>query len=301
MKILLGVSDEDNAQRLYRGLHLAGINSHMSWDLKEIVHLANGAMYSAVVLDTGIMHSVQLGAAIVKLIRRDEWQIPIILLLDPSEKSSKTLAWRYRCDHICNRYIDVSELAEIIRVSNDRKPPVRRELPRLGDLELDPQTCTVRRGSVLWEGLPERSFRLLQYVVENAHCRITPEMLENDVLKRHFNGNTREIEECITEVEQCLRRLGVSVIHRVDSLHIKLETAVGLRELESRSAAELSYTLAKPDDDEIIDTQFRKHQELQLPGNNDAPSVGMLRQRFLSDSSSQLEAALESSVDKLSN
>jgi DNA-binding response OmpR family regulator len=222
LNILLGVSDKDNSARLYRELHAGGINAFMTWDFKEVFHEAALTKYSAVVLDPGVS-AWKTGLGVARLIREDNWQLPIILLVDPCDKFPRKLAWQYRCDNLCSRYIDTSELGEIIRARAERRPPDRYSgltmKTRYEEIDLDRDHYVVCRGSIAVT-LDPRCFNLLAYLFAHMNERITPQMLVNDVLHKSFNGSLKELDQTVARLESQLRKLGVSLIHRTESISL---------------------------------------------------------------------------------
>lgn len=255
MRILFGVSDNSNSERLYRGLHASGIIAFMTWDFKEVIASSGDTAHEAIVLDPGPA-GWQMGLGVTKLLRRDIWEKPIVLLVDKNDSFNRKLAWQIRCDAICDRYIDPSELAELIRARVERRPPKNDDCYQLTpytpfqhQVELDRKTYTVRRGRVSIELSPQ-CYRLLAYLYEHMNEQVTPAMLTNDVLLKHFNGNMDELNNVMAQLERSLRDLGVNLLHRVESVSLKQSDfeMVGLEVIENELTKNVLREMLNADD-----------------------------------------------------
>jgi two-component system, OmpR family, response regulator CpxR len=180
--------------------------------------------YVLVVLD--VMLPGINGFEVLRRIRNGS-RIPVLLLTARGEDVDRIVGLEIGADDYLPKPFNPRELVARIhailrRTRSAEKPqkPQLAEILRVGDIELDPATRTVRQAGKLVE-LTSVEFTLLQVLLSEAGRVVTRERLADSVLSRKFSPFDRSIDMHVSKVR---KKLGDS---EGQTEHIKTVRGVG--------------------------------------------------------------------------
>lgn len=156
---------------------------------------------------------------------RDKSRLPVLLLTARGQDVDRIVGLEIGADDYLPKPFNPRELVARIRAilrrtrSGDRasEPP---EILRVGDVELDPATRTVKQAGQTVE-LTSVEFSLLEVLLRDAGRVVTRERLVNAVLSRKFSPFDRSIDMHVSKVR---KKLGDS---EGEQEHIKTIRGVG--------------------------------------------------------------------------
>ncbi len=139
---------------------------------------------------------------------REKSHIPVLLLTARGEDVDRIVALEIGADDYLPKPFNPRELVARIRAilrrtkNGDRSasPP---QIVRVGDIELDPATRTVRQAGSLIE-LTSVEFNLLEVLLREAGRVVSRERLVNAVLSRKFSPFDRSIDMHVSKVRKKL-------------------------------------------------------------------------------------------------
>ncbi|MBZ5597167.1 MAG: response regulator transcription factor [Acidobacteriia bacterium] len=184
---------------------------------------ALGGSYVLVVLD--VMLPGINGFEVLRRIRNSS-RIPVLLLTARGEDVDRIVGLEIGADDYLPKPFNPRELVARIhailrRTQLAQKPEVQPgEILRVGDVELDPATRTVRQAGRPVE-LTSVEFNLLQVLLSEAGRVVTRERLADSVLSRKFSPFDRSIDMHVSKVR---KKLGDS---EGETEHIKTVRGVG--------------------------------------------------------------------------
>lgn len=156
---------------------------------------------------------------------RDTSRIPVLLLTARGQDVDRIVGLEIGADDYLPKPFNPRELVARIRAvlrrsKNGDKSAVPPEILRVGDVELDPATRTVRQAGQTVE-LTSVEFSLLEVLLRDAGRVVTRERLVNAVLSRKFSPFDRSIDMHVSKVR---KKLGDS---EGGAEHIKTVRGVG--------------------------------------------------------------------------
>ncbi|MBZ5707291.1 MAG: response regulator transcription factor [Acidobacteriia bacterium] len=180
--------------------------------------------YVLVVLD--VMLPGINGFEVLRRIRNSS-RIPVLLLTARGEDVDRIVGLEIGADDYLPKPFNPRELVArihaILRRTRSAEKPQKAQLAeilRVGDVELDPATRTVRQAGKLVE-LTSVEFNLLQVLLSEAGRVVTRERLADSVLSRKFSPFDRSIDMHVSKVR---KKLGDS---EGETEHIKTVRGVG--------------------------------------------------------------------------
>jgi two-component system response regulator CpxR len=149
------------------------------------------------------------GFEVLRRIRRTS-RIPVLLLTARGEDVDRIVGLEIGADDYLPKPFNPRELVARIRaiLRRTRSPEAGREAPipeivRVGDIELDPATRTVRHAGKAVD-LTSVEFNLLQVLLREAGRVVTREDLAASVLSRKFSPFDRSIDMHVSKVRKKL-------------------------------------------------------------------------------------------------
>jgi two-component system, OmpR family, response regulator CpxR len=149
------------------------------------------------------------GFEVLRRIRRTS-RIPVLLLTARGEDVDRIVGLEIGADDYLPKPFNPRELVARIRaiLRRTRSPEAGREAPipemlRVGDIELDPATRTVRQAGKAVD-LTSVEFNLLQVLLREAGRVVTREDLASSVLSRKFSPFDRSIDMHVSKVRKKL-------------------------------------------------------------------------------------------------
>jgi two-component system, OmpR family, response regulator len=200
MKILVVEDDRETASYLVKGLSESGYTVDRAGDGRDGLYLASSGGYDAIVLDR--MLPGMDGLAMLGALRAAAIHTPALILSALGRVDDRVKGLRAGGDDYLVKPFAFSELlARLEALLRRRATASATTRLRVGDLELDLLTRTVKRGGKPIELLP-REFRLLEYLMRNAGHVVTRTMLLEHVWDYHFDPQTNVIDVHISRLRQ---------------------------------------------------------------------------------------------------
>src|SRR6476646_1963226 len=140
---------------------------------------------------------------------RDTSKLPVVLLTARGEDVDRIVGLEIGADDYLPKPFNPRELVARIRAilrrtrSAEAGEPVIPEILRVGDIELDPATRTVRQAGKAVD-LTSVEFNLLQVLLREAGRVVTREDLASSVLSRKFSPFDRSIDMHVSKVRKKL-------------------------------------------------------------------------------------------------
>ena len=191
MRILV-VDDEVNlATAIKQGLEAEGFVVDVAYDGEEALWAATEQAYDIVVLD--LMLPKLNGYKVVERLRHRGVWTPILMLTAKDGEYDQADALDLGADDYLTKPFSFVVLVARIRALLRRIVAERPAILEVGDLALDPVTCTVTRGTNPIELTP-REFALLEYLMRNPGKVLSKGELLDHVWDTNFDGPLNVVE-----------------------------------------------------------------------------------------------------------
>jgi len=191
-------------------LRLLGFEVTTAGTGASALRLARDQSFDLVVLD--VMMPEPDGFEIVRRLRRDGSQVPVIFLTARDTQEDKIAGLTIGGDDYMTKPFGLEELAARVRTVLRRTRPVPAEpVLTFADLTLDQDTYEVRRGGRLIE-LSPTEFRLLRYFMLNPGRVLTRAQLLDHVWDYDFGGSSAVVSTYVTYLRRKLAGGGPDLI-----------------------------------------------------------------------------------------
>lgn len=198
MKILVIEDDRVAAEYLEKALAEHGHTAHAAGDGETGFLLASDGDYDVLIVDR--MLPRRDGLSVIAGLRSRGNTTPVLILSALGEVDDRVTGLRAGGDDYLTKPYAFSELLARIEVLNRRSSAREVEtMYRVGDLELDRLTHTVRRAGKDIV-LQPREFRLLEYLMRHGGQVVTRTMLLENVWDYHFDPQTNVIDVHISRL-----------------------------------------------------------------------------------------------------
>lgn len=214
MKILLIEDDREAAEYLQKALSEAGHNAHVAHDGDTGYQLALEGSYDVLVVDR--MLPQRDGLSVISGLRAKDIKTPVLILSALGEVDDRVTGLRAGGDDYLTKPYAFTELLARVEVLERRGSPREVEtVYRVGDLELDRLSHTVKRaGNEI--PLQPREFRLLEYLMRHAGQVVTRTMLLENVWDYHFDPQTNVIDVHVSRLRSKIEKgYETPVLHTV--------------------------------------------------------------------------------------
>jgi two-component system, OmpR family, response regulator len=200
MKILVVEDDRETATYLAKGLNESGYSVDRAHDGRDGLFLASSGDYNAIILDR-MLPGID-GLSVLGALRAAEIRTPALILSALGSVDDRVKGLRAGGDDYLVKPFAFSELlARLEALLRRGAGPAAATKLRVGDLELDLLTRTVRRAGKSIDVLP-REFQLLEYLMRNAGHVVTRTMLLEHVWDYHFDPQTNVIDVHMSRLRQ---------------------------------------------------------------------------------------------------
>lgn len=223
-RILVVDDDVELCSLVGEYLGAEGIEVESVHDGERGLQRALGGSYVLVVLD--VMLPGINGFEVLRRIRNSS-RIPVLLLTARGEDVDRIVGLEIGADDYLPKPFNPRELVARIhailrrtQLADKPRPAQLAEILRVGDIELDPATRSVRQAGKPVE-LTSVEFSLLQVLLSEAGRVVTRERLADSVLSRKFSPFDRSIDMHVSKVR---KKLGDS---EGGTEHIKTVRGVG--------------------------------------------------------------------------
>ncbi|WP_309084083.1 response regulator transcription factor [Chelativorans sp.] len=198
MKILIIEDDREAASFLKKAFSEAGHTADLAADGDAGFALADNGNYDVFVIDR--MLPRRDGLSVIAGLRAKGNTTPALILSALGEVDDRVTGLRAGGDDYLTKPYAFSELLARVEVLKRRAGARDVEtVYRVGDLELDRLSHTVRRGGQEIT-LQPREFRLLEYLMRHAGQVVTRTMLLENVWDYHFDPQTNVIDVHISRL-----------------------------------------------------------------------------------------------------
>jgi two-component system, OmpR family, response regulator len=174
--------------------------------------LARERPFDLVVLD--VMLPDTDGFEVVRRLRRDGLQVPVIFLTARDTQADKVTGLTIGGDDYLTKPFGLEELAARVRtvLRRTRRDPVAGPVLTFNDIELDQDSYEVRRAGHPIE-LSPTEFRLLRYLMLNPGRVLTRSQLLDHVWDYDFGGSSTVVATYVAYLRRKLAAHGPEVIH----------------------------------------------------------------------------------------
>ena len=192
MKILIIEDDREAADYLQKALVEAGHVAHVARDGDDGFAMAESGGYDVLVVDR--MLPRRDGLSIISELRSNNDKTPALILSALGEVDDRVTGLRAGGDDYLTKPYAFSELlARVEALSRRGSSRDAETVYRVGDLELDRLSHTVRRAAREIV-LQPREFKLLEYLMRHGGQVVTRTMLLENVWDYHFDPQTNVID-----------------------------------------------------------------------------------------------------------
>lgn len=214
MKILVVEDDAETAAYVAQGLEQEGHVVDCAQNGQDGLSLASGEPYDLMVVDR--MLPGLDGLAIVKTIRSSGIQTPVLFLTTRSSIGDRVAGLNAGGDDYLVKPFAFAELVARVNALGRRPRAVALgTVLKVGELELDQATRTVKRDSRLIE-LQPREYRLLEYLMRHEGQVVTRTMLLQHVWDFNFDPHTNVVEMHISRLRGKIDKgFAAELIHTV--------------------------------------------------------------------------------------
>lgn len=191
MRILLVEDEKKLADIVARGLKAERYAVDVAHDGRSGWELASAYDYDLAVLD--LMLPGMSGTELLEKIRRKNQQVPILILTALDGMSDKVKNFEAGADDYLTKPFAFAELLVRVKALLRRGPVNRSSVLRVGDLEIDRLSQSVRRGGKKIE-LTAKEYALLEYLASHPGRVFSRTMIIEHVWDQSFQGLTNIVD-----------------------------------------------------------------------------------------------------------
>jgi two-component system OmpR family response regulator len=224
MKILVIEDDREAAGYLQKALSETGHTVHVASDGDAGYTMADTGDYDVMIVDR--MLPRRDGLSVIAGLRSQGNTTPVLILSALGEVDDRVTGLRAGGDDYLTKPYAFSELLARVEVLCRRANVKDAEtVYRVGDLELDRLSHTVRRASREIV-LQPREFKLLEYLMRHAGQVVTRTMLLENVWDYHFDPQTNVIDVHISRLRSKIEKgFDTPILHTVRGAGYMLKAA----------------------------------------------------------------------------
>ena len=214
MRILVAEDENDTAEFIKRGLGELGHNVLTVGNGTDALHLLSTEPFDVAIVDR--MLPGLDGVAVVRRARAEDVDTPVLILTALGRIEDRVTGLEAGADDYLVKPFAFSEmLARVDALTRRSAVFVKDTVLRVGDLELDLLTRSVRRAGREVELLP-REFKLLEYLMRNVGQVVSRGMLLQHVWDLHFDPMTNVIDVYVGRLRRKIDSAGsYPLIHTV--------------------------------------------------------------------------------------
>ncbi len=203
MRILVIEDDPEGRAVLAQGLAECGHEAVCVADIRTGLPLAGDGGFDALVVDRMLPDGD--GLSVVKTLRERNIMTPAVFLTALNEVDDRIEGLRAGGDDYIAKPFSFLELLARIEAVTRRRANTPETILRVGDLEVNALTQTVKRGGrdILMQ---PREFRLLEFLMRHAGQTVTRTMLLEGVWKYRFEPETKVIDVQMSRLRQKVDR-----------------------------------------------------------------------------------------------
>ena len=198
MHIWLIEDDDTTASYLTKGLKESGYVVDRAQDGVEGLFMSMDAKFDALIVDRMLPRLD--GLSLIKKLRKENSEIPIIILSALGDVDERIKGLKYGADDYLAKPFSFSELlARLEAVIRRNHNETDNSVLQLGDLKLDLLSRRVEREGQLID-LQPREYKLLEFLLRRPNQVVTRTMLLEGVWEYHFDPQTNVIDVHISRL-----------------------------------------------------------------------------------------------------
>ncbi len=190
MRILVVEDDKKVAGFIQQGLQQESHAVDVALDGETGLHQAESYEYDLIILD--LMLPRVPGLEILRHIRAKNAHLPVLILTAKSDLQDRVKGLDSGADDYLSKPFAYAELSARVRALLRRATKDDVKL-RIADLEIDTITRVVKRAGRRIE-LKPKEYALLEYLLRNAGCAVTRNMIVEHVWDIHFDAVSNVVD-----------------------------------------------------------------------------------------------------------
>lgn len=225
MRVLVAEDDRKLLVHLAKALRAAGYSVDQTGDGEEALWLLGEHAYDAAVLDISLPG--RDGVTVTRTARQRGCTTPVLLATARGELRDKVGGLDAGADDYLVKPFSTEEMLARLRALIRRRRPDMSMLLRVGDLEIDLRSRTVRRGQQTIS-LTNREFALLEILAESSPRPVSKTTLVERVWDQHFDSGTNVLNVYINYLRKKIELPGLSpLLHTVRGVGYALKEQSG--------------------------------------------------------------------------
>ena len=178
----------------------------------EGLKYAQSSIYDAIILD--IMLPGMDGITILKTLREEKNQVPVLLLTAKDDISDKVRGLDCGADDYMTKPFSTDELLARIRALTRRKGDVKEDVITVGDLILNKNNCELQKVGGESVKLSLKEFQIVDLLFENPHQIIKKERIIEKIWGGDSDAEYNNVEVYISFLRKKLETLKVTTTIR---------------------------------------------------------------------------------------
>jgi two-component system OmpR family response regulator len=199
-RILVVEDDPESSGQLVDALTTNGYQVDLAATGNDALHRGSSAEYAVITMDR-MLPDID-GITVMRRLRQDGVVTPVLIVSALGEIDDRVRGLRAGGDdYLIKPFAFAELLARVEALARRSATVVKETVLRVGDLEMDLVSRTVRRAGREIDLLP-REFQLLEYLVRNEGHVVSRAMLLQHVWDLHFDPTTNTIEVYVGRVRR---------------------------------------------------------------------------------------------------
>lgn len=191
MKLLVVEDEKDLNRIIVKNLIAEGYSVDFCFDGESALDYLLAGEYDGVVLD--VLLPRMNGFQVLKEIRGKDIQTPVLFLTACTDTEDVVTGLDAGADDYVTKPFSFNELLARIRVMTRKKVEIRENMYQCGDLILNYNDRTVKRGGKEIN-LSAREFAILFYMIRNQNIVLTRDQIENNIWNMDYEGSSNIID-----------------------------------------------------------------------------------------------------------
>ncbi len=199
MKLVLVEDDSKIRSLLRQALELDAHTVHESDSAEHYQQYYGTHKFDLYILD--VMLPAQSGYDLCRWLRFQGVKDPILMLTARNGLSDKIEGLESGADDYLTKPFEIAEIRARVRAIARKVQGYPQEIMRVGDLQLDPNNRSARRGEVLLE-LSKKEYALLEFLVRNKESLVTRGMIAQAVWESGTSLYTNVIDVLLNSLRK---------------------------------------------------------------------------------------------------